>query len=900
MRSILLLLIVLSLLFTNVSAQEDRSNYNHYFEQAAAEFHVPADVLRGIAFAETRWSQLKWAPGDTASCMGMPHPYGIMSLWDNDFFGHSLREAAALIGKDPQVLKDDPYQNIRGAAALLRKLYDENPLPDSTTVNDIESWRNAIAAYSHLPLRDYAQHHALDIYSEMSQGYHKYGIEWNARPVKLEPIREAVGKIEQEEEAKRAAKLQKTGEVQAQPDYPGAKWAQAYPGHWYTTGYPKDFVVIHDMEGYYLSTITYFQQSGTQASIFYCVNGLQNGSDSHGHYENNPGDAPAGEITQMVEEKYWAWHVLCWNKYMFGIEHEGFVNDPAWYSDAMYKASAKLTSYLCDKYGIPKDRDHIIGHDEHLNADWVNWINNTYDPQLQAKGIPPIDPTCSGSQTHTDPGQYWNWTYYMSLVTGEDSIPPKIVSTFPVLNQTAVPAYKDIVVQFDYPMDHGSTDSAFSITPSVAGTFAWSSDSKTLTFHPANFFSFSTTYAVKIDSTAANSVKKERIDGNGDGIGGDAYQFSFTTVPADITPPSVLRTYPQQNESDVSSFADISITMDEPLQYSTLSGHVLLKDTAGNSISVLNAKLDSVNDRGIISFTPGSLSPDQPYILTLVPGIKDLYGNATSSDYTVHFTTSPETVTPGILYETFESNTRSWQQPAFTAGTVGVDSSVTAFTLTSAKKKDGSYSGEVTYRFTGSSGGVVDEYAAAGPTIDSYVSLGVWVYGDLSGNELDAVFQPSNQTVVLDTLNWFGWKFCSLQLSAITGPSKKFSGFLIKQVSSASTTESVYFDDVEINSTVNNAAESSVHNPNDYSLEQNYPNPFNPTTHLRYTIADFGFVSLKVFDVLGREVATLVNERQSPGTYEVPFDGSKLGSGIYFYTLRSGNFSATQKMIVLK
>jgi N-acetyl-anhydromuramyl-L-alanine amidase AmpD len=886
MKSILLL-IVLSLLFTIVSAQEDRSNYNKYFEQAAAEFHVPADVLRGIAFAETRWSQLKWAPGDTASCMGMPHPYGIMSLWDNDFFGHSLREAAALIGKDPQVLKDDAYQNIRGAAALLRKLYNENPLPDSTTTNDIESWRNAIAAYSHLPQVDYAQQHALDIYSEMSVGYHKYGIEWNARPVKLEPIRTAVAKIEQEEAAKRAAKLQKTGEVQDQPDYPGAKWAQAYPGHWYTSGYEHNFVVIHDMEGYYLSTITYFQQSSTQASIFYCVNGLK----------DNSNDAPAGEITQMVEEKYWAWHVLCWNKYMFGIEHEGFVSNPAWYTDAMYKASAKLTSYLCDKYGIPKDRNHIIGHDEHLNGDWVNWINNTYNPQLTAKGIPGIDPTCNN---HTDPGQYWNWTYYMSLVTGEDSIPPKIVSTFPASNQIAVPAYKNIMIQFDYPMDHGSTDSAFSITPSVAGTFSWSSDSKMLTFHPTNFFDFSTTYVVKIDSTAMNSVKKEKLDGNGDGVGGDAYQFSFTTVPTDTTPPAFVSSYPHDNESDVPSFADISVTMNEPLQLSTLSGRLQLQDTSGNSVSILNAKLDSVNDRGIISFTPGSLNPNSTYILTIAPGIKDLYGNATSSNYTVHFTTSPETVTQGILYETFESNTRSWQQPIATAGTVGADSSVTAFTLTSVKKKDGSYSGEVTYRFIGSSGGIIDEYAAAGPTIDSYVSLGVWVYGDLSGNELDAVFQPSNQVAVLDTLNWFGWKFCSVQLSAITGPSKKFSGFLIKQVSPASTTESVYFDDVEINSTINNVGGNSLNTPNRYSLEQNYPNPFNPSTHLRYTIAGFGFVSLKVYDVLGREVATLVNEQKSSGTYEINFNANKLGSGIYFYTLRSGKFSATRKMIVLK
>src|SRR5439155_8271732 len=114
--------------------QMREANYPALFEQAAQAFNVPADVLKGIAFAETRWEHLRWPPGETASPeTGMPRPYGIMSLWDNRYFGHSLLEAAKLIGKDPEELKDDPRQNIRGAAALLRKIYDENAKPDGTT-----------------------------------------------------------------------------------------------------------------------------------------------------------------------------------------------------------------------------------------------------------------------------------------------------------------------------------------------------------------------------------------------------------------------------------------------------------------------------------------------------------------------------------------------------------------------------------------------------------------------------------------------------------------------------------------------------------------------------------------------------------------------------------------------
>jgi len=189
------------------TAKMQAANYPALFEQAAQEFQVPADILKGVAFAETRWEQLTWPPGETASPeTGMPRPYGIMSLWDNPYFGHSLIEAAALIGKSPEALKQDPLQNMRGAAALLRQIYDANPKPEGTTAADVESWRYAIRQYCGIPEPDLNARHALDVYVFMSQGYHQYGIEWNARPVNLEPIREETRRIVAEEEAKRKAR----------------------------------------------------------------------------------------------------------------------------------------------------------------------------------------------------------------------------------------------------------------------------------------------------------------------------------------------------------------------------------------------------------------------------------------------------------------------------------------------------------------------------------------------------------------------------------------------------------------------------------------------------------------------------------------------------------------------
>ena len=85
-----------------------------------------------------------------------------------------------------------------------------------------------------------------------------------------------------------------------------------------------------------------------------------------------------------------------------------------------------------------------------------------------------------------------------------------------------------------------------------------------------------------------------------------------------------------------------------------------------------------------------------------------------------------------------------------------------------------------------------------------------------------------------------------------------------------------------------------------FNLNQNYPNPFNPTTTIDYSIPKSSFVSIKVYDILGREVTTLVNEGKSPGNYSVVFNGGKLTSGIYLYTMKAGNFMQIKKLLLVK
>ena len=87
---------------------------------------------------------------------------------------------------------------------------------------------------------------------------------------------------------------------------------------------------------------------------------------------------------------------------------------------------------------------------------------------------------------------------------------------------------------------------------------------------------------------------------------------------------------------------------------------------------------------------------------------------------------------------------------------------------------------------------------------------------------------------------------------------------------------------------------------NSYKLSQNYPNPFNPSTSMQYSVNSTQNVILKVYDLLGREIAILVNEEKPAGNYEVEFNGNGLPSGVYFYQLKAGNYIETNKMILLK
>ena len=109
----------------------------------------------------------------------------------------------------------------------------------------------------------------------------------------------------------------------------------------------------------------------------------------------------------------------------------------------------------------------------------------------------------------------------------------------------------------------------------------------------------------------------------------------------------------------------------------------------------------------------------------------------------------------------------------------------------------------------------------------------------------------------------------------------------------------IFIDDVSVER-VTTGIIPQTELPDKFSLSQNYPNPFNPVTKIKYSIAKAGYAKLTVFDALGREVNTLVNQEIKPGSYEISFDGSHLTSGVYFYKLVTDGFTETRKMFLLK
>lgn len=478
--------------------------------------------------------------------------------------------------------------------------------------------------------------------------------------------------------------------------------------------------------------------------------------------------------------------------------------------------------------------------------------------------------------------------------------PPTITSYQPDSASVNIGLYTPIVIDFDIRMDTTITKNAFSIQPVINGKFTWENNNKRMIFTPTPRYSSNTEYTVNI-SASATSLYGVAVS--------NPVTFSFTTR----TKLNLVSAYPTSSSQKVSTTAQFIYQFDAPISMSSLSGNVLFTNEAGTNVSVfLN---QSALAQGSIIFEPQSpLIANSIYKVSIKEGLKDIDQLDFGENVDYEFTTDPEVYVSGTIIDPFNA-IGEWKDPDWSGSTTGTDPELTTFTIVTDRKVSGNTAGKITYVFTGNNG-VCRTFNNARPNVGSSTNnkVGFWIFGDNSKNLLEYWFYyntTTNVIVPVDTINWTGWKIVYVPLSQVTGSGDRlFHSIVIRQTPNGSKTGALYIDDKQSNivtdivtSTDNIDYEKFL--PKEFSLEQNYPNPFNPVTNIRYTIPSnknslASNVTLKIYDVIGNEIATLVNETKDAGIYEVMFDASALSSGVYFYTLRSGEFLSSKKMVLLK
>ncbi|MFJ8789930.1 N-acetylmuramoyl-L-alanine amidase [Streptomyces sp. NPDC102462] len=381
------------------------------FASAAAEYHVPQSVLLAVSYLQSRWDTHAGAPSVTGG-------YGPMHLTDartaltaeshhsegtEDARGDSARparhpeagapdasalparletlpRAARLTGLPAAELRTDPAANVAGGAALLAAAQQELHRPLSP---DPADWYGAVARFSGADDTATAAAYANDVYDVLRAGARRTTDDGQTVSLAARP-----GLAADTGQLKRAGLAPAAEDGTECPASVSCTWVPA-PYEEFGDDYGNHdlgdrpasqsikYIVIHDTEGAWDGVLDLIKDP-TYVSWNYTIRSTD------------------GLIAQHVKAKDVAWHAGNWyvNAKSIGIEHEGFLASPdAWYTEAMYRSSARLVGYLAARYGIPLDRQHILGHDN--------------VPGPTASTVPGM---------HTDPGPYWDWRHYFELL----------------------------------------------------------------------------------------------------------------------------------------------------------------------------------------------------------------------------------------------------------------------------------------------------------------------------------------------------------------------------------------------------------------------------------------------------------------------------------------------------
>ena len=509
---------------------------------------------------------------------------------------------------------------------------------------------------------------------------------------------------------------------------------------------------------------------------------------------------------------------------------------------------------------------------------------------------------------------------------------PTVLTTFPAQGDTMFSAGTPITMQFSKPMDTVSVRNAFSISPPVTGRFSWANANTTLTFRQDSVLPYFTYFTVRID-TSARSSGGQLFDGNGDGIGGDPFVLQFRTSEVDVIPPRVVAAYPASDATLLSPTAVLDVTFDEPLNPTTVNPTNFALQKIGPPSSIVPRTLRYWEDGrkgGVNVYLNTPLEAGQAYRLR-ISGVADLFGNPIQSRTPLLWQFS---VAPGsyqyTTIESFDSSVANWWQPSASGSTVGIDSATFAFDTTRIPVLPSDMgSAQLRYSWQQSATDwLIREYVSSGaPRAVQWQKentiLQVYVNGDGSGNQFRFAIDDSveafpggsatnHEVSRWHTIDWVGWRLVECELehdsvgtwigNGILEGKMRFDSFQLRYVpGSGSPSGRLYFDQLQVATRTPEAVDDGQSRiPETFALDQNYPNPFNPTTIIRYQVPLASHVRLLVYDLLGREVRTLVNDNLLAGRYAVEFSAAGLASGMYIYRLESGGVRITKKMLLTK
>ncbi len=504
----------------------------------------------------------------------------------------------------------------------------------------------------------------------------------------------------------------------------------------------------------------------------------------------------------------------------------------------------------------------------------------------------------------------------ISLVS---NIPPNIISSS-LGDDNRINPGEDLVLYFSRPMNRDSVENALSILPEASFSITWNSASTELSLTTSTF-NFESSYSLSIDSTAEDkSIYKHKFDGNNNGISGGNYTISFETGQEDIIAPVISDIYPTNTK------------LNElwPIASATFNEHL---DTTNIDNSTIQIRLGTytvpgtivyytVGKKSVLNFFPSErLEPNKNYKLQFSGSISDTSGNSIGSNVLRTFPTGNFDYLNEIEIDDYEGNLNAWWQPAQSGSTTGYTPEETNLSATNEIVNLLTGSTQAMYLSYGwdttSAENLIREYRSIGlPKFSNQRLLQSYVFGDGSGNKFRFMLRDGSSQLEGSSwynVDWFGWKLVTWDLAqdsviawvngnGVLNGNVYVDSYQLTYTEGSPTTGFIVFDDfraVETGiPTFTEERDSDL--PSKIQLSQNYPNPFNPSTNINFGLPEAGDVSLKVYDMLGREVATLFEGVKSQGYHSIQFNASALASGIYFYRLITNSGSISRKMTLLK